>query len=251
MIFILVSLSLFHMANILLVIILLFLVFKYLETYWSYKISKPYAWENAVNTKKISPILLSLESRYRDKVRFYNLWLHIERLKKNNIPGAFAELGVHKGETAKAIHHMDPKRPFYLFDTFEGFSQIDLQHELQKDDRFTTKMFADTSMESAKEHIQGNTNLIFMPGFFPSTTKGLENEKFAFVHLDADLYAPTLQALKFFYPRLSPGGLILIHDYNHNWEGVSKAVDEFLLTIPESLTLIPDWQGSAMILRNK
>jgi len=247
----LVSLSLFQMANILLVIILLFLGFKYLETKWSYKISKPYAWENAVNTKQVSPILLSLEARYRDKVRFYSLWFLIEELKKNKIPGAFAELGVHKGETAKAIHHMDPERPFYLFDTFQGFPKEDLQQEQQKDDRFSPEMFSDTSIETVKHHIQGNANLIFKPGFFPATTEGLDREQFAFVHLDADLYAPTLEALKFFYPRMMPGGTILIHDYKHNWEGVPKAIAEFLQTIPESLVPVADWQGSAIIVRNR
>lgn len=247
----LVSLTIFQMANILLVIILLFLGFKYLETNWSYKISKPYAWEKAVNNKQISPTLLRLEARYRDKVRFYALWFLIEELKKNKIPGAFAELGVHKGETAKAIHHMDPERAFYLFDTFHGFPKEDLQLEQQKDDRFSPEMFSDTSIERVKDHIQGNSNLIFKPGSFPATTEGLEKEKFAFVHLDADLYAPTLEALKFFYPRMIPGGAILIHDYKHNWEGVPKAVREFLVTIPESLMLIPDWQGSAMLVRNK
>lgn len=247
----LVSLSLFQMANILLVIILLFLGFKYLETNWSYKISKPFAWEKAVNSKQIPPTLLRIEARYRDKVRFYSLWFLIEELKKNKISGAFAELGVHKGETAKVIHHMDPERPFYLFDTFQGFPKEDLEQEQQKDDRFSPEMFSDTSIERVKDYIQGNANLIFKPGFFPSTTEGMEQEKFAFVHMDADLFAPTLEALKFFYPRMAPGGAILIHDYNHNWEGVPKAIEKFLQTIPETLVPIADWQGSAIIVKNR
>ena len=49
---------------------------------------------------------------------------------------------------------------------------------------------------------------------------------------------------------MSKGGVIIIHDYNHNWHGIPKAIDEFLQTIPESLLEIPDWQGSAMIIKN-
>lgn len=237
-------------SSIVLVIILLFLGFKYAESFWSYRISKPNAWEQAVSNKSISKYLIKIERRYRDKVRFYNLWFQVEQLKKNKITGAFAELGVFQGETARAIHHMDPSRIFYLFDTFSGFSKEDLAQETQKDDRFSTDMFDDTSIEKVKDFISGNTNLQFLPGYFPETAASLANENFALVHLDADLYAPTIDALKFFYPRLTKGGVIIIHDYNHNWDGIPKAVNEFMHTIPESLIELPDWQGSAMIIKN-
>jgi len=50
--------------------------------------------------------------------------------------------------------------------------------------------------------------------------------------------------------RILNEGVIIIHDYNHNWNGVRKAVDEFAKTIPESIIEITDWQGSAMIIKN-
>ncbi|HIP31671.1 MAG TPA: methyltransferase [Crocinitomicaceae bacterium] len=242
--------DLYEAANLVVILVLLFLVFQYLQSFWSHKISKPYAWETAIKERTLSKELIKIEQKYRDKVRFYNFWFQIEQLKKNKIKGAFAELGVHKGETAKAIHFMDPSRKIYLFDTFEGFSDKDLEHETQTDERFETDMFADTSLEEVKKYIKGNEQLIFKSGFFPATSKGLENETFAFVNVDADLYAPTIDALKFFYPRLSKGGVIIIHDYNHNWDGIPKAIHEFMSTIPESLIEIPDWQGSAMIIKN-
>lgn len=244
------DISFFNVFNIILVMVLLFIGFKYLETFWSYKISKPYAWEKAVENKTIPKELIKIERAYRDKARFYNLWFQIEQLKKNKITGAFAELGVHQGETAKAIHYMDKDRTFYLFDTFEGFSQEDLKQENQTDDRFSTEMFADTSLEEVKKYINGNDNLNFKPGFFPKTAIGLESEKFALVHIDADLYAPTAEALDFFYERLNEGGVIIVHDYNHNWDGIPKAINDFMESIPESLIELSDWQGSAMIVKN-
>ena len=242
--------SVLQSVYIILIGLFLFLGYKYLETFWSYKISKPYAWEAAVKKKLISKKLIKIERTYRDKVRLYNLWFQVEQLRKNKISGAFAELGVHQGETARAIHHMDQDRTFYLFDTFEGFRKEDLALENQTDFRFNTEMFADTSVDQVQNYIKGNDNLRFKPGFFPETSTGLENEKFALVHIDADLYAPTIEALKFFYPRLSNGGVMIIHDYNHDWEGIPKAITEFIDTIPESLIELPDWQGSAMIIKN-
>ena len=248
--FFLVSISFIQMSNIILALVLLFLIFKYFETTWSYKISKPFAWEQAVNNKLLSSELIKLERNFRDKVRFYNLWFQVEYINNNNVKGAFAELGVHTGETAKVLHYMDTKRPFYLFDTFDGFDKKDLAIEEQNDVRFSTSNFANTSIEKVKKHINGNENLIFKPGFFPDTTEGLEDEIFSLVHIDADLYAPTLAALNYFYPKLSKGGVIIIHDYNHNWDGIPKAVNEFILTIPESVISLADWQGSAMIIKN-
>jgi len=90
----------------------------------------------------------------------------------------------------------------------------------------------------------------FYKGYFPETAKDLSEDRFSFVHLDADLYKPTIDALHYFYPKLSPGGVIIIHDYNHTWEGIRVAIDEFIVTIPESLIEISDWQGSAMIIKN-
>jgi O-methyltransferase len=64
-------------------------------------------------------------------------------------------------------------------------------------------------------------------GFFPETAKGLE-DKFAFVSLDADLYQPMLEGLKYFYPRLSNGGFIFVHDFfTDTFTGTRKAVLEY------------------------
>lgn len=245
----LIAFSLLQLTNGILVLLFLFLGFKYLETNWSYKISKPHAWEEAVRLGNVPKKIKKLERFYRDKVRFYTFWLQVRRLKQENIAGAFAEVGVYKGETARILHAIDPSRHFHLFDTFEGFDNKDL--EAEKLDTTGLIDFSDTDVESVTTFIGGNENLVFHPGYFPKTTENLPEEKYALVHLDADLYNPTLSGLRYFYPRLSEGGVIIIHDYNHSWEGVTKAVDEFISTIPESLVPLADWQGSVMILKNK
>jgi len=242
--------SIFQAVNIVIIFILLFLGFIYLESFWSIKISKPFAWDAAVKKNLISKKLMLAERKFKDKVRLYNFWFQVEHLKNQKIKGAFAELGVHQGETAKILHLMDEERKFFLFDTFNGFPKEDMAQEAHPDNRFTTTIFADTSEEKVNEYIKGNENVEIRPGIFPSTTKGLESELFALVHIDADLYIPTIEALKFFYPRLNDGGVIIVHDYNHNWHGVPRAIDEFICTIPESLIELPDWQGSAMIIKN-
>ena len=85
-------------------------------------------------------------------------------------------------------------------------------------------------------------------GYFPDSAKGLENETFALVNIDADLYNPVKAGLEFFYPRMSPGGIILIHDYNHRWEGLVKAVDEFAAKTSCTIIPVPDLDSTVMIV---
>lgn len=213
--------------------------------------NRPEPWKNAVNEGRVNYELTREEKKHPDKVRFYNFWLQVERLNDLKVEGAFAELGVYKGASARILHLMAPERVFYLFDTFEGFPEKDLKEEKGRAATYTPQNFGDTSLQKARDHISGNQNIRFRPGYFPDTAKGLENEIFSLVNLDADLYLPTRAALEFFYPRLSPGGAILVHDYNSDWPGILKAVDEFCLTIPESPVLIPDLEGTVMIIRNR
>ncbi len=245
-----ITLTSFQLVNILLVLVLLFLGFKVFEQKWSYKISKPHNWDEAVEKGRVSNALKKIERTYRDKVRFYTFWLQIERIKDKKIPGVFAELGVYRGETAKIIHEIDPDRDLYLFDTFDGFSEEDLSVEKSEEDKYNTSNFSDTSIEEVKSHISGNKHIKFRPGYFPDSAANMEETIYSFVHLDADLYKPTNAALHYFYPKLSPGGVMIIHDYNHSWDGIRKAIDEFSQTIPESFVEIADWQGSAMIVKN-
>jgi O-methyltransferase len=146
---------------------------------------------------------------------------------------------------------MDPGRDLHLFDTFDGLPVKDLAIETGEASTYTNKNFKDTSIDKVIQNIGGNEQKIFYhKGYFPESASGSEDLQFALVNLDADLYNPTLAALRFFYPRLSKGGVIFIHDYNHKWEGLQKAVDEFISEIPETLVLIPDADSTVMIVKS-
>jgi len=194
--------------------------------------------------------LQKLERKYADKVRLFNFWFQVERLKKHNIQGDFAELGVYRGKTAQILHTMDPDRTFHLFDTFEGFKSKDLVLEKGEAATYTEEHFSDTTLSKVKKLFSEKAHIKFHPGHFPESTEGIEEKAYALVNMDVDLYNPTLEGLKYFYPRLSPGGVIIIHDYTSKWEGLVKAVDEFTETIPESIVQVPDMESSVVIVRN-
>lgn len=211
----------------------------------------PVTWNYALKNDKVSKQLRKLKNRYPDKTRFYIWWLQNERLKVDKIPGAFAEVGVYKGDSAAILHAFDPDRELYLFDTFTGFPAYDLEGETGEAATYTTDNFADADAEHILTKFDNKDNIHLQMGYFPDTVKGLEEKRFALVNLDADLYNPTKAALEFFYLRLSPGGVIFIHDYNIKWPGIIQAVDEFVRNIPETLVLAPDSEGTVMIIKNK
>ena len=175
--------------------------------------------------------------------------LLLRTILDNNIPGEFAELGVYKGYTARLIHHYAPERILNLFDTFEGFPEKSMVADKEKaNNPITKKLFTDTSVKQVEKLISPqNENVEFHVGYFPETIPpGFESKKFAFVHLDADLYEPTLAGLNFFYERMSVGGFMLIHDYNA-WIGTRMAVDEFFESMKVKPIPMPDKSGSAII----
>lgn len=213
---------------------------------------EPPYWEHARKEGRLSKELLKASRNYPDKVRLYNFWLQINRINRESIVGDFAELGVYKGESSQLLHLMAPDRTLHLFDTFEGFTGTDLQPETGVASTYSTNNFADTSINKVLKKIGGNSEEIKVhPGYFPASATGIGDTAYALVSLDADLYNPTKAGLEYFYPRLSPGGVIFIHDYNHKWEGLIKAVDEFAFTIPEQLVLVPDLDSTVMIVKNK
>ena len=124
-----------------------------------------------------------------DYVRYATIALAIKTIQTHNIAGSFAEVGVYRGKTSKFIHDLAPERMLHLFDTFEGFP---LEHVETGED---ASRFEDTGVEMIKRLVGNTENLIIHQGVFPGTTEGLEDEKYAFVMLDLDLYYPMLSGL--------------------------------------------------------
>jgi len=97
----------------------------------------------------------------------------------------------------------------------------------------------------------GTENVRYVQGRFPESTEQISGDlRFCLVHIDCDLYEPIMAALAYFYPRLVPGGFMVIHDYSSlAWNGAERAVDEFFADKPEYVIPLPDGCGSAVVRR--
>lgn len=168
----------------------------------------------------------------------------------NGLLGDIAELGVFQGHTARHLSALFPDRTLHLFDTFSGFDSRDIAKEppgsAQAGD------FSDTSISAVLSLLPYPEKAAIHAGFFPETVSELPPDcRFCLVSLDADLYAPTLAGLMYFYPRLLGGGAIVLHDYlSSRFPGVRQAVDEFERENgPLSLVPLADAHGTAVILK--
>jgi hypothetical protein len=185
---------------------------------------------------------------FGDIARFMFFCLAFDQIHKEGIEGDFAELGVYQGSTAALLarHARRLNRCLYLMDTFEGFDRQDLSGL----DSGAGAQFADASLDAVRGRV-GEENTVYIKGHFPTTAAQLpENGRYCLVHLDADLYAPILSGLEYFYPRMVPGGFIIIHDYSSLcWPGAERAVDTFFANKPECVIPLPDGAGSAVVRR--
>ena len=160
-----------------------------------------------------------------DRIEGYQLFMAVKKTEK--VKGDIVEVGVYTGGSARIICEAMGNRVLHLFDTFEGIPQV---QEIDSK-KFAIGMFS-ASIESVKDYLKKYRNVHFYRGLFPDTAEPIKDKKFSLVNLDVDTYESTLNCLKFFYPRMSLGGVLVSHDYN-SAKGVRKAFDEFFSDKPE------------------
>jgi O-methyltransferase len=190
-----------------------------------------------------------IDNNYYDYVRLSTLELVSYEINSRGLTGSVAELGVYKGKFARYINQYFPERPFYLFDTFEGFDQRDVAREIEQNLSTGAQNFSDTTVGSVLKRMPFPQKCIPKVGFFPDSAAGVA-DGFVFVSLDADLFEPIYSGLNFFYPKLAKGGYIFVHDFNNdNYKGSRKAVEQFCRENGVGYVPIPDSGGSAILCK--
>jgi macrocin-O-methyltransferase TylF-like protien len=182
-------------------------------------------------------------------LQFFQLISAANRLSE----GDYVEFGSHRGFSTRVIHRfMDPSRTLYAFDTFEGFDERDVVVEKNRyDSPWGAGSFAPTSVERVAKYVgdgEWPTNLKLVKGWFPDSYRGMESQRWRFVHIDFDLFAPIKAALENSWEQVLPGGVVLVHDYGcYGFPGARAAVDEFSEKVGVPATELVDRWSSAVI----
>lgn len=173
----------------------------------------------------------------------------VDHVVRQGIAGDIVECGVWRGGSmmAAALGLMargDTARHLYLYDTFEGMSaptEADRSHtgesaeaQLARTAR-GTGVWCEAGLDDVRANLQATgyppAQVHFVKGRVEDTVPATVPERIALLRLDTDWYESTRHELLHLYPRLQPGGILLVDDYGH-WQGARQAVDEFLAALP-------------------
>lgn len=181
------------------------------------------------------------------------------RLEELKVSGAAADLGAGRGDAAWQMNALMPGRTLYLFDTFCGYDERDAQRERAmglSEARAGQFALSAREQENIEALLLGRMpypeRAVIRKGWFPETAFDLEDETFALVYMEAGLYGPTFSGIQYFYPRLCPGGVIVLKDYEDGKSlSVRRAVED-LEKMYGAFQLVPlcDLEGTAVILKN-
>lgn len=158
-----------------------------------------------------------------------------------SLPGDTAECGVYQGAASWLIcdKFKGTDKTHFIFDSFEGLSApstVDGDYWREGDFR--------SDEEVLKARFSAFPKLRVCKGWIPDSFSAAAERSFCFVHIDVDLYQPTLDAIEFFYPRLVRGGIILSDDYGFTTcPGARRAFDEYMKETPEKIIHVPTGQG--------
>jgi len=197
------------------------------------------------------------------RVNFSKFLTHVELFKKTiDIPGSIVECGVFKGSSFLTFLKMadvycpgDTLKKLIGFDTFEGFPNLSEKDGKPNQERdlvvggFDSKSFLpyleraveitqrDSMIPRFKrvELVKGDVNITI-----PEYVKRFPGLRISLLHLDLDIYEPTFLALKYLYPLVVPGGVVILDEYGMaGFPGESVAFDEYFKDDRPVLTKSP------------
>jgi O-methyltransferase len=192
----------------------------------------------------------------------------IDHIVRYRIPGDIVECGVWRGGSAMAMllaleEREGEQRRMWLYDTFAGMTPptpADLTHdgmagarlleEARQQERLEESLVAAyASLEDVRRNIEAHVRTAgrvrFVEGPVERTIPAEMPDRIAVLRIDTDWYESTRHELIHLYPRLEPGGILIIDDYGH-WQGARAAVDEYFEGTPVFLHRI-DYTGRLIV----
>lgn len=181
--------------------------------------------------------------------RLFALCEAVRYISAHQIPGAIVECGVWKGGSMMAaartlLEQGTGDRDLYLFDTFEGMTVPDKQ-DVSLDGESALEIFQKKRQPGIHSNwcyapLEGVQAALYTTGYDPQKLHFIQGrvedtiparapEEIALLRLDTDWYESTRHELIHLFPRIVPGGVIIIDDYGY-WQGARKAVDEYFQT---------------------
>jgi len=175
----------------------------------------------------------------------YSTLMACAHVAAQNVEGDFVECGAYKGGNAilaaDVFRRTSLERSLWLFDTFAGMtaptdvdvnvSGMPARRKFAANQRASHNEWQYAPLQSVKASFAKasllHDNVHFVKGDVLETLRiGPLPNTIAVLRLDTDWYESTKLELEVLYPRLSPGGVLIVDDYG-SWDGSRRAVDEY------------------------
>ena len=162
----------------------------------------------------------------------------LQRVFEQGVAGDVVELGCYEGTSAlfeqRLLEAQAPDKKLWLYDSFEG-----LPAKTKEDASAAGVLFKERELKASKARLAKNfvkaglkIPEITRAWFFELDPEDLPTQ-ICFAFLDGDFYESIMDSLKLVWPKMQPGSVVIVDDYqNSALPGARKAVDEWLATHP-------------------
>lgn len=163
------------------------------------------------------------------------VWQELSKALDRNIAGAVVEFGCYVGTTSLFIRRLldasgqSDARPFHVYDSFSG-----LPDKLPQDQSAAGVDFQGGKLSVSKKEFLYQFQAarlkppVIHKGWFNELSAADVPEQIAFAFLDGDFYESILTSLQLVWPRMAPGGTVLVDDYGRAaLPGVDRALHEY------------------------
>jgi len=156
--------------------------------------------------------------------RLNNIQYCVEHVLTHGVPGDLIETGVWRGGATifmrgilKAYGVAD--RLVWVADSFAGLPEADYaRYPRESNLAFHRMAELAVSLEEVRKNFERygllDDQVRFLKGWFKDTLPVAPIDRLAVMRLDGDMYESTMDGLVNLYPKLSPGGFVIIDDYN-------------------------------------
>ena len=169
--------------------------------------------------------------------RMDNIQTCIETVLREDVPGDLIEAGVWRGGACIFMRGVlkaygDTTRKVWVSDSFEGLPPPDAsRYPADAGDKLHTQTGLAVGVQQVRHNFERygllDDQVKFLVGWFKDTLPTAPIEKLAVARLDGDMYESTIQAIEALYPKLSPGGFLIIDDYGSHPTQCARAIHEY------------------------
>jgi hypothetical protein len=207
--------------------------------------------------KKVRPYtMISVE-------RAWALAEAVRHVSRSGIPGDIVECGVWKGGScllaSMVLEAEEPgsARNIWLYDTFEGMVSPGEEDRIASSGQALSERSPAGWWAAGPDEVERTLALssrdsrryVFVRGPVEETLPEKVPERVSVLRLDTDWYQSTRIELEVLFPRLSPGGILIVDDYGH-FTGARKAVDEFFQRTGKKVLLHRSDYTGRVIVKN-